>query len=48
VGSEMCIRDRLISVITIAVIVYSVQVARQARRRSVEAQQAFSEVAVRV
>ena len=38
----------LISVITIAVIVYSVQVARQSRRRSVEAQQAFSEVAVRV
>jgi putrescine transport system permease protein len=38
----------LISVITIAVIVYSVQVARQARRRSVEAQKAFSEVAVRV
>jgi putrescine transport system permease protein len=38
----------LISVITIAVIVYSVQVARKARRRSVEAQQAFSEVAVRV
>ena len=37
----------LISVITIAVIVYSVQVARQARRRVLEAQQAFSEVAVR-
>ena len=38
----------LISVITIAVIAYSIWVARQARRRAQEAQQAFSEAAVRV
>ena len=38
----------LISVITIAVIAYSVWVARQARRRAQEAQQAFSEVRARV
>ena len=38
----------LISVITIAVIAYSIWVARQARRRAQEAQQAFSEAAGRV
>ena len=38
----------LISVITIAVIAYSIWVARQARRRAQEAQQAFSEAAARV
>ena len=38
----------LISVITIAVITYSIWVARQARRRAQEAQQAFSEAAARV
>ena len=38
----------LISVITIAVIAYSIWLARQARRRAQEAQQAFSEVAGRV
>ena len=38
----------LISVITIAVVAYSIRVARQARRRAQEAQQAFSEAAARV
>ena len=38
----------LISVITIAVVAYSIWVARQARRRAQEAQQAFSEAAARV
>ncbi len=38
----------LISAITIAVIVYSLRVARQARRRAQEAQQAFSESAAPV
>jgi putrescine transport system permease protein len=38
----------LISVITVAVIAYSIWVARQARRRAQEAQQAFSETAARV
>jgi heme/copper-type cytochrome/quinol oxidase subunit 2 len=38
----------LISVITVAVIAYSIWVARQARRRAQEAQQAFSEAAARV
>ncbi len=38
----------LIGVITIAVIAYSVQVARQSRRLAHEAQQAFAEVATRV
>ena len=38
----------LISVITIAVIAYSIWVARQARRRAQEAQQAFSEAEARV
>ena len=38
----------LISVITIAVVAYSIWVARQARRRAQEAQQAFSEAAGRV
>lgn len=38
----------LISVITVAVIAYSVWVARQARRRAQEAQLAFSEAAARV
>ena len=38
----------LISVITIVVIGYSIWVARQARRRAQEAQQAFSEAAARV
>jgi len=38
----------LISVITVAVIAYSIWVARQARRRAQEAQQAFSEAVPRV
>ena len=38
----------LIGVITVAVIAYSIWVARQARRRAQEAQQAFSEAAARV
>ena len=38
----------LICLITIAVVIYSVQVARQARRRAVDAQQALSEVTPRV
>ena len=38
----------LISVITIAVVAYSIWVARQARRRAQEAQQAFSEAEARV